>query len=148
MKPDNKIPVPGEKLTLQGEISTISQDSRSFWCRFVRAGRVRAAGNRQSSIEILPEALSSAAEQSMFDGKAVFVDHAGWFEYPSLEKLAGVTSRSVWNSSEGAVEGEIQLNNTPTGQLMSQLVTNCLIPTEMDRMLVSPSSFIQSGRQR
>ncbi len=123
MKPSKNIPLPGEKLTLQGEISTISQDSRSFWCRFVRAGRVRAAGNRQSSIEILPEALSAAAEQSMFDGKAVFVDHAGWFEYPSFEKLAGVTSRSVWNTAEEAVEGQIQLNNTPTGQVMKKLVT-------------------------
>jgi len=106
---------------LQAEISTVAEDARHFWCRFVRAGRVRGAGNKDSRIVIDPEALSTSASKGMFDGKAVFVDHAGWFEYPSLQKLAGFTMNSTWNSAEETVEGEIQLHNTPTGQVMSQL---------------------------
>jgi hypothetical protein len=75
------------KLSLQiGSIlNTQSQNGhREYRARFVKAGRVRAAGNQESSLEILPGALSDAARQGMFDQKAVFVDHAGWFEYPSL----------------------------------------------------------------
>jgi hypothetical protein len=81
---------------------------KAYKCRFVKAGRVKAAGNKPSNIEVMPEALSGACARGMFDKKAVFVDHAGWFEYPSLKDLAGVTLESAWNPGDQSVEGKIK----------------------------------------
>jgi hypothetical protein len=81
---------------------------RVYKCRFVKAGRVRAAGNRPSNLEIMTEALSTACEQGMFDNKAVFIDHAGWFENPSIRDLAGVTAEAVWNPGDQSVDGKIK----------------------------------------
>ncbi|MFN2177134.1 MAG: hypothetical protein ACK2U3_14405, partial [Anaerolineales bacterium] len=118
--------MPVERMKLQiGDIRddiSIDADRTRLWCRFVRAGRVRAAGNRQSKITIDAAALSAAAAAGLFNNKAVFVDHAGWFDYPSLTKLAGSTFGSIWNSVEETVEGEIQLNDTETGSLIADLV--------------------------
>ncbi|GAG12757.1 unnamed protein product, partial [marine sediment metagenome] len=79
----------------------------------------------------LPSALSHAARQGMFDQKAVFVDHAGWFEYPSLERLVGVTFESDWNETDQAVEGHIRLYDTPGGKIASKLIDELLSDPEM-----------------
>jgi hypothetical protein len=81
---------------------------REYFCRFVKAGRVKAAGNRPSNLIMEPEALQKAITKGLFDRKAVFVDHAGWFEHPSLRNLAGVTMNSTWNEADQAVEGKIK----------------------------------------
>jgi hypothetical protein len=81
---------------------------RTYKCRFVRAGRVRAAGNKPSNLEMMPDALISATSKGMFNGRAVFVDHAGWFEYPSIKNLAGVTMDAVWNPGDQSVDGKIK----------------------------------------
>ena len=72
---------------------------REYKARFVKAGRVRSAGNKPSKIVVEAQALEQAAASGMFDDKAVFVDHAGWFDYPSLERLVGV------NGATFAVQG-------------------------------------------
>ena len=86
-----------------------SSKRRTYQCRFVKAGVVRAAGNRPSKLEILETALTKAVAEGMFDGKAVFVDHAGWFDYPSVKNLVGVTCDSYWNESTQSVDGKIKL---------------------------------------
>jgi hypothetical protein len=87
---------------------------RTYHCRFVRAGRVRAAGGHPSNIEITPQALQTAWDAGLFNGKAVFIDHAALWEYLSLENLVGVTQASIWNEAEGAIEGAIKLySNNP-----------------------------------
>ncbi len=88
-----------ERLTLEGITLAGTGERRRYAARFVRAGRVRAAGNRTSNIEVTEQALTSASNKKLFDGKAVFIDHAGWFDHPSLRNLAGVTSESAWDAS-------------------------------------------------
>jgi len=121
---------PGNRLILRvGEIASDAaglDDRTRLWCRFVRAGTVRAAGNRDSKIVIDPHALETAAAAGKFNQRAVFVDHAGWFDYPSLTKLAGVTSGAVWNPLEQTVEGEIMLNVSQTGLLIEELISEML----------------------
>jgi hypothetical protein len=84
-----------------------STGRREFKARFVRAGRIRGTGNKPSNIVLDPAALKQAAEQGMFEGKAVFLDHSGFFQYPSVKNLAGVTLNAAWNDLEQSVDGTI-----------------------------------------
>jgi hypothetical protein len=98
-----------ERLTLQGLALASSSKRRQFSARFVRAGRVRAAGNRQSDIELTENALMRAFNKGLFDGRAVFIDHASWYEHPSIRNLAGFTSNAAWDPAEKAITGTITL---------------------------------------
>ena len=117
-----------EKLALEGSIVLNGEqcNRRRFGARFVRAGGVRGAGNRPSNIEITENALVSAINRGMFDGKAVFIDHAGWYEHPSVRNLAGFTSNSAWDPVEKAVTGEITLYSQaePVGKLLDEILAD------------------------
>lgn len=95
---------------------------RRYRCRFVRAGRVRAAGNRPGKLEITPQALETAWHKGLFEGKAVFIDHAGFFEYPSLHNLVGVTVQTTYNALEQSVEGLIELFQNRAAQEITPLL--------------------------
>lgn len=99
---------------------------RVYACRFVRAGPVRGAGNSPSNIIIEAGALSDAVVQGLFDAKPVFVDHAGLFDYPSLQNLAGVTRGVTWNAHECSVDGEIKLYDNHVGTSMAHLLDQIL----------------------
>jgi hypothetical protein len=71
-----------------------SPDRRTYHCCFVRAGRGRSSANTPSNIEITPRPLQTAWSSGLFNGKAVFIDHAALWEYPSLENLVGVNQSS------------------------------------------------------
>jgi len=118
-----------EKLILQLGIlapvlSGAERSRREFRARFCKAGRIRAAGNRKSKIVIEPEALTGALAAGLFEGKAVFIDHAGFFEYPSLKNLAGVTKGTNWNETDQAVEGIISFYEgaQPVVNLLSEIL--------------------------
>jgi hypothetical protein len=114
-----------EKLSLNFDSRlTSQQDRRTYHARFVRAGRVRQADGGQSSIDVLPEALSRAVEKGLFDKKAVFIDHAAFFDNPSLRDLVGDTRNSVFTGD--AVEGIIEFYNTPDGQVITNLLDELL----------------------
>lgn len=116
-----------ERIELGGPVGLGRGDGRrEYRCRFVRAGLVRAAGNRPGNLSIEPEALKGALARGMFDGRAVFVDHAGWFEYPSVERLVGVTARAEWNESDQSIEGTICLYSTPLGKAVETLLDQFL----------------------
>jgi len=99
---------------------------REYKARLVASGRIRASGNRESKIILDPEALQKAAFDGLFNAKAVFADHAGWFDYPSIDNLAGVTLDTLYNEQAKAVEGTIRLYDTPTGQVVASLLDNLL----------------------
>ena len=87
-----------DRITLNlGKLSSKGEKRREFRARFVRAGLVRAAGGGLSNIEITEDALSSGYSKGLFNKLAVFVDHAGWFEHPSVRNLAGVTLDSIYS---------------------------------------------------
>ncbi len=62
----------------------------------------------------------------MFENKAVFLDHAGFFDYPSLTRLAGNTENTLYNPLDQSIEGEIRLFDTPTGDLAHIILTDLL----------------------
>jgi hypothetical protein len=99
---------------------------REFLARFVTAGPVRGVGTLDPGISIDSVALESAVISGLFDNKAVFLDHSGLFEYPSLSNLAGVTTGSKYNSQLNAVEGVIRLYNSPSGDLAATLIDEIL----------------------
>ena len=109
---------------------------REFLARFVTAGPVRGKGTFRPGISIDPVALESAVISGLFDNKAVFLDHSGLFDYPSLSNLAGVTTGSKYNSQINAVEGVIRLYNSPSGDLASTL---------MDEVINNPTSSPDIG---
>lgn len=99
---------------------------KEFHCRYVKAGRVRAVGNMTADIEILPGALAHAWADGLFESRAVFVDHAAAFEYPSLRNLVGVTLEAQYHELDGAVDGIVRLYDTPEALAFGELVEQWL----------------------
>jgi hypothetical protein len=97
-----------ESIQLHAEFLA-SLGPKKYKARFVRAGRVRRAGNQPSRIVVQESALKEAVAARMFDDRAVFVDHAGFFDYPSMRNLVGVTRSASYDDHEKAVIGEIGL---------------------------------------
>ena len=84
---------------------------REYRCRFVKAGRIRRAGNSPGNIVIEASALQAAVMEAKFDARAVFIDHAGLWEGPSLRNLAGVTGQVEYDEKDQSVYGVIKLYN-------------------------------------
>ncbi len=89
-----------------------------------RAGKIRGSDNTDSGVVIETQALELNADK--FNNRAVFVDHAGFFEYPSLSRLAGVTVNPTYNPQDQSIEGEIKLNNTEAGTLAADIIEELL----------------------
>ncbi len=102
-----------EQITLSlGQLfASKNKKRREYRCRFVKAGRIRRAGNSPSNIVIEASALQAAVMEAKFDARAVFIDHAGLWEGPSLRNLAGVTSEVEFDEKDQAVYGVIKLYN-------------------------------------
>lgn len=99
---------------------------RHYFARLVKAGAVLRADRSPSEITIAPEALQAAAQRGLFDHRAVFIDHAGWLDNPSLEKLAGKTERAQYDPATQSVVGLIAFNDTPSGRLACQIIDQLL----------------------
>ena len=102
-----------EQITLSlGQLfASKNKKRREYRCRFVKAGRIRRAGNSPSNIIIEASALQAAVMEAKFDARAVFIDHAGLWEGPSLRNLAGVTGQVEYDEKDQAVYGVIKLYN-------------------------------------
>ena len=115
------------KLTLGNLASPQSGGpGRQYHARLVRAGQVRASDNTPADIVVEPDALAAAVSQGLFDNRAVFVDHTGWLDYPSLDRLVGVTRDAAWNEADQSVEGVLHLYDTPGAQVMAGLLDQIL----------------------
>jgi len=104
--------------------STDGEGRREYEIRLIKAGRVRAAGNRESNVEIPLEPLQAALSAGMFDGLAVFVDHSGWFEYPETQRLAATTFES-WEENK-SIHGKIRMYDTPIAVALADMFDNML----------------------
>ncbi len=116
---------PQEKLSLSG---SFHPSNGKYKARFVRAGAVKSADGQPTNLIIEAQALQKAV--SRFNKLAVFIDHAGFFENSSLTRLAGTTTNASYNPQDPSIEGEISLNQTPSGELARELITEIL--TEPD----------------
>ncbi len=105
------------------QFATTSKSKRYF-ARFVRAGQIKGSNGKPTRIKLDPAALSAGADK--FDNKAVFLDHAGFFDYPSLSKLVGTTTGAYYNAQEQSIQGEIRLFETPGGELAEKVIEEIL----------------------
>lgn len=96
---------------------------REYQAQFVQAGRIRAAGGRPGQLEITADCIVDLISRKLFDGAAMFVDHAGVFDHPSLAKIAGYIQPGsvVWNEDRQAALGSIKLYPTPAGEMVNAL---------------------------
>ena len=85
-----------------------SRGRTEFRARLVRAGRIRNADNSPGRFTIPSHVLAGAADGGLFDGLAVFADHPGFFESPSVKALIGVTYDSYYNAGSDGVEATIR----------------------------------------
>ena len=85
-----------------------SRGRSEFKARLVSAGRIRNADNSPGAFTIPPEVLAGAADGGQFDGLAVFADHPGFFESPSVKALLGVTYDSAYNATSKSIEATIR----------------------------------------
>ncbi|MFN2222018.1 MAG: hypothetical protein ACK2UH_05670 [Candidatus Promineifilaceae bacterium] len=85
-----------------------SRGRSEFRARLVKAGRIRNADNSPGSFIIPRETLVGAADGGLFDGLAVFADHPGVFQSPSVKALIGVTYDSFYNAATDGVEATIR----------------------------------------
>jgi len=111
---------------------------RTYHCRFVRA---RSITNTPSNIEISPQALQTACSSGLFNGKAVFIDHAAlwnpqFYGAPSLENLVGVNQTSTWNEEDKSIQGTINLCSNASGPSIA--IVN-LIDSYSDELLSEPT---------
>ncbi len=99
---------------------------REYQVRMIRAGRVRAQGNKPSNIEIPAEPIREALAAGKFVGLAVFLDHSGWFDYPSLKNLVGVTTSAEWNETDQSVDGVIRFYESQAANIAIDLLDGML----------------------
>ena len=113
-------------LNAQAALLAIQEAPHTYLCRFVRAGRVNGGAGKVAEIEITPQALHNAVSEGLFEGRAVFVDHASFFEYPSLHDLVGVTSQAISIDQGQEVNGQIRFYETPQTQPILALLQETL----------------------
>jgi len=113
-------------LNAQAALLAIQEAPHTYLCRFVRAGRVNGGAGKVAEIEITPQALHKDVSEGLFEGRAVFVDHASFFEYPSLHDLVGVTSQAISIDQGQEVNGQIRFYETPQTQPILALLQETL----------------------
>ena len=101
-------------------------DRRHYSCRLIRAGRIRRADNTPGPYDIPAAAIQAAVDDRLFDARATFVDHAGWFDAPSLRNLAGITVEATWNAADKAADATIRLYDNPAGNIVASLFDQVL----------------------
>ncbi len=92
---------------------------RTYRATFIKAGPVKARDQTQTHWIIHPDALTN---HHAFNGRAVFIDHAGPFELPSLRDLVGVTTGAHYNPQTQSVEGYIRLYDREDTRWVAQLL--------------------------
>ena len=80
---------------------------REYAVTFIEAGYVMQRNGQESNWRLPAETLQASA--SLLNGVACFVDHADWFEMPSLYNLAGVCVAPHWRREEQRIDGVVRL---------------------------------------
>lgn len=107
---------------------------RLYHARLIRAGPIRQMGGDDSPFYIPPDTLRRTAH--LFAAKPMFVDHAGWLEYPSLRDLAATTLTDVVYSEEDqGIHATIRLYDTPAGNIIAALFDQLLADAANDHAI-------------
>ncbi|MGD2079026.1 MAG: hypothetical protein PVH18_11630 [Chloroflexota bacterium] len=121
---------------------TASRGRKEFRARLVKAGRIRNADDSPGPVTIPKETLRTAGKAGMFDGLAVFADHAGFFQSPSVKALLGVTYGSYYQEATDSIEATIRFY---TGEAHGQdgRLASTIVDT-LNMMLEDQADGIQS----
>jgi hypothetical protein len=84
---------------------------REYGVTYIQSGYVMRRDGKESNWRIPPETVQAAV--SMLAAVPCFLDHADWFEYPSVRNLAGVTFDPEWNEGTQSVDGGLRLYDRP-----------------------------------
>ena len=106
------------------------ESRRAFKASLVSVGFLRSMGGVQSNRYIPAETLKAAVGAGMFDALAVFVDHAGWFEYPKVERLVAVTRDAEFDESDQAVKATVEFYNRELAESMVNIFDGMLAEEE------------------
>ena len=116
----------GTPLSLSARLQLQAAGRRDYSCRLIRAGRIRRADNTPGPYEIPADVIQAAVDAGRFNSRAAFVDHAGWFDGPSLRNLAGITLGATYNAADKAAEATIRLYDNPAGEIVRKLFDQVL----------------------
>lgn len=98
---------------------------REYRARLIRAGRIRQMGGEFSNLEIPPETLARSAH--LFHHKPAFLDHASWFDSPSLRDLAGVILDDAhYSDDDQGIIATIRLYESAAGRVVAELFDRIL----------------------
>ena len=122
-KPD--LPIPPVHLAAALQLQAAGR-RRDYECRLIRAGRIRRADGSPGPFTVPAETIQAAVDDAKFSSKAAFVDHAGWFDGPSLRNLAGITLAATYNATDQAAEATIRLYDNPAGNIVASLFDQVL----------------------
>ncbi|MFC2030955.1 hypothetical protein ACFLWA_09530, partial [Chloroflexota bacterium] len=113
------------RLSLPAHLSRTASRT-SYRARFCSAGPITTADGTPGRIVVTEDALQQAIAELKFDGLPSFIDHAGWFDHPSLRDLAGLTITSEWNPNTKSADGTISLYNNQAGKVIADLFADIL----------------------
>lgn len=120
-----------ERITL-GALA-LARQTGAYHARFVRAGSPKRADGSPADWTIPPDVIQSAVEKGLFNDKPVFLNHASFFDAPSLGNLVGRTGpKAAYNPADHAAEGEIRLLSTPAGELARTIIGDILASPGLD----------------
>jgi hypothetical protein len=98
-----------------------------FLAVFCRPGRIRRAGGQAGNMVVSAEALASAQERLLFDGRPVFLDH-DWMG-GRLENIVGQTTTAELGE-DGEIIGRILMYDTEKGNNIASLLVDVLDQAE------------------
>lgn len=92
--------------------ATVKATESGFYILAINEGEAKGHGIRFSA-SVLQAAIP------LYEGKPVFIDHAGMFESPSVRDLAGTLSGATWDAENKGIRATI----TPAGPSKDTLVS-------------------------
>jgi len=102
------------------------ENGRQFKVSLISVGFLRAMGGNQSNRYVPDYTLKDAVEDGLFNSLAVFVDHAGWFEYPAVNNLVARTADSSWDEELQAVVATVEFYERPLADAMVNIFDSML----------------------
>ena len=115
-----------DPLTMTASLQLQAAGRREYSCRLIRAGQVRRADNTPGPYMVPAAAIQTAVDARKFNAKATFVDHAGWFDGPSLRNLAGITTEASYNATDESADATVKLYDNPAGNIVASLFDQVL----------------------
>lgn len=113
----------------------LAADNGDFTAELCRAGRIRMRNEQPGPITVTRESLIDAVDRNLFDGLAMFIDHADFWNNASLRNLAAtvIAGSAYFDEKTGAVIAKIKVEKTEAGETIKALFSYYLSRDHPDR---------------